>query len=462
MSQHPTTIRAHMRAHLALGLPLIGSHIAQMAIGMTDTIMLGWYDVEALAGLVLANSMFIVMFLFGSGFAFAVMPLVAAAAEAGDQTRIRRVTRMGLWISAGFALAAVPVFWFSAPLLEAAGQNPELAAKAQSYLRIMGWSIIPALTVMVLKSYLSALERTRVQLFVTVSAALANVGFDYMLIFGNWGAPELGIRGAAIASLGVQLISVSVLALYALRTFPEHSLMVRIWRPDWEAMREVARMGWHVGVTTLAEVGLFTASSLLVGLLGTVPLAAHGIALQITSVSFMVPLGLSNAATVRAGRAFGRRDGVGLRQGAKAALLMGLVWSLVSVIVFLTLPELLVGGFIDPDEPLRADILDIGRVLLAMAALFQLADSTQVIAVALLRGMQDTRAPMWIAAASYWLVGATMSYLIGIVAGVGAAGVWLGLVLGLGSAAVFLVIRFRRRSALVGLDETGQALETHG
>ncbi|MEZ5767265.1 MAG: MATE family efflux transporter [Paracoccaceae bacterium] len=128
---------SHVRAHLALGLPLIGSHIAQMAIGVTDTVMLGWYDVEALAALVLANTM--VLFLFGSGFAFAVMPLVSSAAEQGDHTRVRRVTRMGLWISAGFALAVLPLLWFSAPLLTAVGQHPDLAADAQSYLRIMGW-----------------------------------------------------------------------------------------------------------------------------------------------------------------------------------------------------------------------------------------------------------------------------------------------------------------------------------
>ena len=165
----------HVRAHLTLGLPLIGSHVAQMAIGVTDTVMLGWYDVEALAALVLANTAYMALFLFGSGFAFAVMPLVSSAAEQGDETRVRRVTRMGLWISLGFALAVLPVLWFSAPILLALGQDPELSQGAQDYLRIMGWGVIPALSVMVLKSYLSALERTKVQLAVTLAAALANV-----------------------------------------------------------------------------------------------------------------------------------------------------------------------------------------------------------------------------------------------------------------------------------------------
>ncbi|GGD44056.1 MATE family efflux transporter [Sinisalibacter lacisalsi] len=442
-----TPFRDQIRAHLTLGLPLIGSHLAQMAIGTTDMVMLGWYDVEALAGLVLATTLYMVVFLFGSGFAFAVMPLVAAAAEADDEVRIRRVTRMGLWISTGFALAVMPLLWFSAPLLQLLGQNPVLAEGAQDYLRIMGWGIIPALAVMVLKSYLSALERTRVQLIVTVAAAVANIGFNHAFIFGNWGAPELGIKGAAIASLGVQVISVAALVLYAVRRFPTHDLFARLWRPDREALGEVTAMGSHVGLTVLAEVGMFSAAGLLVGLLGTVPLAAHGIVLQITSLAFMVPLGLSNAATVRAGRAFGRRDGPALRQGAAAALTLGVGWAGLAVIAFVALPEVLIGLYIEPGEPLRAEILATGRGLLLIAALFQLADSTQVIAVSLLRGMQDTRVPMLIAAASYWLVGMTSGWFLGFVIGLGAAGVWLGLLAGLGTAAVLLSARFWRHAA---------------
>ena len=438
---------SHARAHLALGLPLIGSHMAQMAIGITDTVMLGWYDVEALAALVLANTAWMVLFLFGSGFAFAVMPLVSSAAERGDTTRVRRVTRMGLWVSTGFALAVLPFLWFSGPLLVWLGQAPGLAAAAQDYLRIIGWGIVPALAVMVLKSYLSALEHTRVQLFVTLAAAAANVAVNYALIFGNWGAPELGIRGAAIASLTVQVVSVAALAAYAVRRFPDHRLFQRLWRPDREALREVATMGGHVGLTVLAEVGLFSFASLLIGLLGTVALAAHGIALQVASISFMVPLGLANAATVRAGRAFGRGDMQTLRDGAKAAFGLGLGWAALAMVAFVALPDLFISLYLDPAEPLRDEIVAMGRGLLLMAALFQLFDATQVNAISLLRGMHDTRGPMLIAATSYWLVGAPAAWVIGFGLGYGAQGVWLGLVLGLGAAAVLLTTRFWRRSA---------------
>lgn len=441
------SFRGQMKAHVALGLPLVGSHLAQMAIGMTDTVMLGWYDVEALAGLVLATTLFIVLFLFGSGFAFAVTPLVAAAVEAEDDTRVRRVTRMGLWASGGFALAVMPLMWFSGPLLEAFGQDEALAHQAQVYLRIMGWGILPALVVMTLKSHLAALERTRVQLYVTLGAAVLNAGVNYLLIFGTWIAPELGIAGAAIASLSVNIMSALVLGVYATRSFPEHRLFERMWRPDWEAAFEVLRMGGQIGFTVLAEVGLFSATSLLMGLLGTVPLAAHGIALQIASVSFMVPLGVSNAATVRAGRAFGRRDGAGLRSGALAALTLGTGWALAAAVIFVAFPGVLLGIYLAPDEPLREAILAAGRPLLAMAALFQIADAVQVISVGALRGMQDTRVPMWAASASYWLIGAPASYGFGIVLGWGGVGVWLGLVLGLAAAAVILSVRFWQRSA---------------
>ncbi len=438
----------HIRALLKLGMPLVGSNLAQIAIGMTDTVMLGWYGVEALAAMVLANTIFFSLFLFGSGFAQAVMPLVAAADD-GDDTRIRRVTRMGIWISLGFGVLILPVFLFAAPLLQLLGQEADLAAGAQSYLRVMGWGILPALTVMVLKSYLAAQERTRVQLVASIMAALANAALNYVLIFGHFGAPELGIRGAAIASLFVQLVLLVVLMGYALKSFPGHHLFQRLWRVDREALSEVFAMGWQIGATVLAEVGLFSAVGLLMGLFGAVALAAHGIALQLASLAFMIELALASAATVRAGRAFGRRDAVALRRGAWAAYILAAGWGILAVIAFLAVPDLLIGMFIGADDPLRGPILEIGRVLLALAALFQIADATQVVAAGLLRGLQDTKRPMLIAAASYWLIGAPASWVFGIALGLGPLGIWLGLVLGLSSAALMLTVRFLRASARI-------------
>lgn len=244
----------HIRAIAVLGLPLVGSHLAQFSISLTDTVMLGWYGVEALAAVTLAGSYFFVFFMLGSGFAYAVMPMVAASAALGDEVSIRRTTRMGLWLTLGFALLVMPAMWWSGQILQLLGQNQELAALAEKYLRIAGWGLIPALLVMVLKSYLAALERTRIVLWITLIAALTNGVANYALIFGNWGAPELGMMGAAIASLISQSVSLVAVIIYALKALPEHKLFRRLWRPDWEMFARVFRLGLPIGLTLLSEV----------------------------------------------------------------------------------------------------------------------------------------------------------------------------------------------------------------
>ncbi|MEI4263662.1 MATE family efflux transporter [Roseovarius sp. D0-M9] len=436
--------RRDARSLLVLGVPLIGSHLAQMAIHLTDSVMLGWYSVEALAAQVLAHTFFFVFFIMGSGFAFAVMPMVATAVAEGDERQVRRITRMGAWASLLFAALVLPVMIGSESLFLLLDQNAGTSALAGEYLAIAGASIVPALMVMVLKSYLAALERTQVVLWLTLAAVALNALVNYALIFGNLGMPEMGVRGAAIASLGVTSATLIALGVYVAIATPEHSLFVRVWRPDWEALRDVFRLGWPIGITNLAETGLFAASSVMMGWLGTVQLAAHGIALELTSVAFMIHLGLSNAATVRAGQAYGRRDKSALRSGAVVAVGLSGVFALLTVAAFLLMPGVLMSGFIGPDDPDRAAVLAIGVGLLAAAALFQLADAGQVMALGLLRAVRDTRAPMVIAGISYWVIGIPASYLLGFPLGLGGVGVWIGLAIGLAAASALLGLRFWR------------------
>ncbi|MEM6408725.1 MAG: MATE family efflux transporter [Pseudomonadota bacterium] len=440
------TYGQHLRAILVLGLPLIGSHLAQFAVHMVDTIMLGWYGVTELAASVLATSVFFVIFIMGSGFAFAVMSMVAEAAEQGDQTRIRRVTRMGLWLSVIYAAVFLPLMIWSAPLLRILGQTEELSLLAQDYLAIAGFGLFPSLMVMVLKSYLAAMERTQVVLWVTVAAIFVNSVLNWVLIFGNLGAPELGLQGAALASVLTQVATLLALAFYPTRVpeLREHVLFQRIWRTDGPVMRDVFRLGWPIGLTNLAESGMFSASAFIIGLIGKLPLAAHGIALQIASATFMVHLGLSQAATVRAGRAKGRRDRDGLGRGALAVVFLSGAMVALTIALFLGLPEPLLSVFLSPDEPNRAAIIAIGITLLAVAGLFQLVDAGQVMALGVLRGIQDTQVPMYMAAFSYWIMGIPASYLLGITWGWGAVGVWMGLVIGLLFAAILLWWRFLR------------------
>jgi MATE family multidrug resistance protein len=438
------TYGGHTRAILTLGLPLVGGHLAQMAIGITDTVMLGWFSIEALAAVTLGNTLFFVLFIFGSGFAWGVMPMVASFAAEGDETSIRRATRMGLWLSALFAVLVLPMMIWSEPILRQLGQGPELVEVAGQYLNVAGWGILPALLVMVLKSYLAALERTQIVLWITLLAAVVNGLANYALIFGNWGAPELGVVGAAIASVSTHFVALLGTVLYILFVVPQHQLFVRMWRPDGQMFARVFRLGLPIGLTSLSEVGLFAASTVMMGWIGTVTLAAHGIAIQLASVTFMVHLGLSNVATIRAGNAFGRRDLPHMARGAVVVTLLSLGFAAVTVVGFVVWPEPLISLFMQKSEPARVQILAVGAGLLAMAALFQLVDGAQAIALGLLRGVQDTRVPMWMAGFSYWVVGIPASYLLGFTFDFKGIGVWAGLVIGLGAASVLLNLRFWR------------------
>ena len=449
--QPALTYRAHAGAILRLGMPLILSNLAQFAIHMTDTIMLGWYDVTALAASTIATTLFFVIFIVGAGFAQAVTPMVAAAAEAGDEVQVRRVTRMGLWLSIIYGLAVTVPFFWAEDILLAIGQDAEVAALAHIYLQIVIWQMIPALMVMTLKSFLAALEHTAVILWATIGTALMNAVLNYALIFGNLGAPEMGIRGAAIASLSVTAVTVLWLAVYILRRLPQFELFKNFWRSDAEIMGRVFRLGWPIGLTSLAEGGLFSASAVMMGWIGPIALAAHGIAILLASMTFMVHIGFSQAATVRAGRALGRGDGPLLRRGGITAIGLSAVFAVATSTVFVLFPDVLVSLFIDPEEPARATLLQVGASLVMVAALFQVVDAAQVMALGLLRGVQDTAVPMVMATVSYWGVGMPASYALGFWFGLGAVGLWLGLVIGLTLASVLLMWRFWGRSARIGV-----------
>ena len=438
--------RGHARAILRLGLPLILSNLAQFAVVITDTVMLGWYDVTALAAATLAGTMFFIVFIVGGGFAQAVTPMVAAAAEADDNVAVRRITRMGLWLSIIYALVmTIPFFW-AEDILVAIGQPTGVAREAHIYLQIVIWQLVPALLIMTLKSFLAALEHTAIILWATIGGAILNVFVNYALIFGNWGAPELGIRGAAIASVTVNLFTLAILVVYTQWVLPHLQLFRNFWRSDAEIAARVFRLGWPIGLTSFAEAGLFTASTVMIGWFGAIPLAAHGIALQLASLTFVVHVGFSQAATVRAGRALGRLDERGLRRGGITAIGLSAVFAVLTSIVFLAIPEQLVALFMDPQEPARAQVLQVGGVLIIVAALFQSIDAAQVMALGLLRGVQDTKVPMVVAALSYWMIGMPASYILGFPLGLGALGIWLGLVIGLAFAAVLLLWRFWGRS----------------
>ncbi len=443
---------AHIRATLTLGLPLVGTQIAQIAIATTDVVMLGWYGTEELAATVLGSQAFFVFYIFGSGFANAVLPLAAQAEGRNDATHVRRSVRMGFWILLIYAAAVLPILWHLETLLIALGQKPELASLASDYIRIAQWGMFPALMVMGLRSFFAARSSTSIVLWSALAGTVVNAMFNYVLIFGNFGAPEMGVRGAAVASVGSATVMFLIMAGWA-ALHPDHveyRIFQRFWRPEWPAFFEVFRLGLPIGFTILAEVGLFMAASVMMGWLGTLPLAAHGIAIQLASISFMIPLGLSHAATVRVGQAYGRGDMEGLARASHAVMGLAAVFALASGALFWLFPEQLISLFLDETNVDSDELLRVAVPLLLVAAAFQLVDAIQAIGAGLLRGIKDTRVPMIYAIISYWAVGLSAAYGLGFGLGLGGPGIWGGLALGLGVAAVLLNVRFARRERFLG------------
>ena len=436
------TFRTSGKNLVKLAIPLIGTHLANVALGITDTIMMGWYSVPALAALVLGNAYFFVFFLFGAGFSFAVQPLVASSSSAGEFILARRYMRMGLWLSLIYAALILPFFFSAGKILLLLGQASDISEYAKNYTRIVGFGLIPALWAMVIRFFLSGLHLTKVTLFITLTTVLLNIPLNYLLIFGNFGFPELGVTGAAISSVIVQIITAVSITAYALGKLPKYKLLARFFYFDKVAFLKVAKLGLPIGTSIVAEAGLFTASSIMMGWFGAVTLAAHGIALQITSVMFMVHLGLAEASTIKAGNAWGDKNILYLKKGAKVAASCSLLFSFIAMTFLMVFGDAVVSIYVDIDDPSREQIIHIGALLLIAAALFQFVDGGQAMALGLLRGIQDTAVPMIITILSYWLVGIPSAYFFSFVLNWAPLGIWSGLATGLGSAALLLTVRF--------------------
>ena len=380
------------------------------------------------------------------GLAIAVMPMVAQAYGRGDEVAVRRSMRMGMWASIIYSVLSLPLFFWAEPILLALGQEPDVAAKAAQYLFVVGFALFPALLFQVLRSLVSATGHARVVLWVSMLTLVVNAVVAYGLVLGGFGMPQLGIRGAAIATFVGQAFGFLYLVAYIGRDamLARYALFVRFWKPDWQALREVVLLGLPIGISVLAEVSMFTVSSVLMGQFGTVPLAAHGIAIQLSSITFMVPLGLSQAATVRVGVFHGANDRANVTRASAIVMVVAIGFAVASGLAFAFAPRALSSLFIDVSLPDAAAVIAYAAPLIVIAALFQLLDTAQVIMNGFLRGLKDTRIPMVLVLIAYWIIGLPVAWLLAFPAGLGGIGIWIGFLCGLGAAAVMLSIRYWR------------------
>ncbi|HTK79101.1 MAG TPA: MATE family efflux transporter [Rhizomicrobium sp.] len=433
------------RELLKLAGPLALTQLAQMTIMGTDMYMLGHFSTAALASATLGNTIFFFAWLLGFGPASAVSPMVAHILGASPNNRagVRAVARMGLWSVLIVSMPLFTLLQFAKPLLIMLGQNPELAAGAGRFVGALAFGLPFTLGYQVLRNYTTALSRPTAPLIVMGVSILFNAAADYALIFGHFGFPRLGLLGSGIAS-SCSFAFGFLTMLLVIRLTPglqKYRILRRFHRPHWEKLAEVFRLGLPIGLTTIFEAMLFNSATLVMGTFGTASVAAHQISLLIPSFTFMVPLGIAMAATVRVGLAAGARDREAVRRAGYTAIVIGAGFMSLMAVVLWTHPREIASLWLS-DSPSALQVIALAVVFLHVAAAFQIVDGIQVIAALSLRGLKDARAPMWIAGASYWLAGAPVSLILAYTFHMKGLGIWIGLAFGLFVAATSMVWRF--------------------
>lgn len=445
--------RADLSELLKLAAPVVGVQVGIMLMGVVDTAMVGRVSAGALAGAALGNLYFWSVCGFMMGLLMSLDPLVTQAIGAGDARTIRRSVQRGTVMATGLSLIAAGLMFPASAVLEALGQPPELAAGAGQYVRISIPGIWPFLMFGVLRQVLQAMHKLRSLVMTILVANAANAVLNWTLIFGHFGFEPMGLAGAAWATAVSRWIMTLVLAGAAWRQLgPDFWPWDRaVWRPG--PMWAMVKIGVPIGVTISLEAGAFTVVALFMGSMGETTIAAHQIALVLASFTFMVPLGVGQAATVRVGRAIGAGDLSAARRAALAAFYCGGGFMLGAAALFLVAPRVLARSY--TQDPA---VIELATRLIPLAGLFQVFDGLQAVGAGVLRGAGDTRAPMVINLMGFWLIGLSTSLLLAYVAGWGAIGLWWGFVAGLAVVATLLVLRSRAKLSR----EVRRTLVDHG
>lgn len=443
---HRSWIYREVRATLRLAGPVIAAQLAQISMGFVDTVMVGRLGPEALAGIALGNALFFTLLIVCTGVVQAVGPMVSQAVGADDSTTVARSVRQGLWLGVLLSVPAAAVLWNADALLTLAGQEPSTVERAAGYLRAILWGFVPACWFTALRSFVEGLARPLPVTIISLIGVGLNIAANDVLMYGAWGIPAFGLVGTGWASTLVYWIMFGLLTALVLTTDPFRSYRVfaRLRVPDPDVLWELGRIGGPMGVSRGVEAGLFMITALMVGTLGATALAAHQVALQCAAFTFMVPVGVAIAGSVRVGQAAGRQAPEAARQAGYASVLVATGFMGLAALAFWLLPRPIVGLYLDRSASANADVVTLAVGLLSVAAVFQVFDGAQVAASGALQGLKDTRIPMLIAIATYWGIGLTTGYLLGLHWGWGAVGLWWGLVVGLAAAAVVLIARFHR------------------
>jgi MATE family multidrug resistance protein len=436
-------IRKEISQTARLAYPVLIGQLGHMMMGVVDSVMVGQVGATPLAASSVAHGLFILFLIFGIGVSMAISPLVAMAVGSDNLEKIGIVFRQGLLVNMILSILLAIAAFYGSALFEYLNQPPDVTEQAIAYLRVLAISIIPVMLFQTYRQFSEGLSIMNPPMVVTVAANTVNIFANWVLIFGNLGAPALGLVGAGWATFitrSMMGISLMLFMIFSQR-FRSFDMGFYFSRIDRQIIRQILKIGVPSGVQYFFEVGAFAGAAIIIGWLGTKELAAHQIAINLASISFMFALSISAAAAIRVGHAVGRSDLNAVRNAGFSAILLSIGIMGSFGILFITLRLFLPSLYIEDTQ-----VIQIASTLLVIAAFFQLSDGTQAVGIGILRGIADTRIPMIITFVAYWIVGLPGGYYLGFVRDMGVNGVWIGLLVALTLSAVSLTWRFNSRS----------------
>jgi multidrug resistance protein, MATE family len=435
--------RSHIRPNFLLAYPVMLSMLGQVMTGVADSVMVGWTGAVPLAASSLANIFFSIPLFFGVGVSYAITPLVAQAEGSQDEKKIIDVLKNGSVINLMTGLILVSLIFSVEPFMHSMGQPDDVVTLAIPYLSIIAISIIPTMIFQTYRQFAEGLQRTRVAMIIVIGSNLLNILLNYVLIFGKYGFPEMGLNGAGWATLIARTVMALSMMLYVYfgRKFQPYQAGFSFGNYSRSLIKKMLHIGIPSGSQFIFEAGAFGFSALMMGWIGTTALAAHQIAINLATISYMTTSGLGAAATIRVGNFWGQRDTKNLRASAFtmigiAALLMT-AWALLFILGRNFLPSLYI-------EDLA--VIELTASLLIIAAFFQLSDGIQVVTAGALRGLQDVKIPSALTFVAYWILALPLGYWLAFPLQLGPFGIWIGLLIGLTLTASAMVVRFNRLS----------------
>ncbi len=426
-----------------LAYPVMLSQLGHTMVGVADSVMVGQLGAEPLAAAALANVIFHVLMTFGIGVSFAITPLVAAADGEGNIEKSASTLKHGTLINFIISLLLVLLVFAGGQGLRFMDQPEKVLELALPYLGIVTASIIPLMLFQSGRQFAEGLSQTRQAMIVTISTNVVNVGLNYLLIFGKMGFPALGLNGAGYATLISRILMAIVIWTYLKKSnrFDAYFKVMNSIKLGWAKVRQMLRIGLPAGFQFLFEVGAFGFSAIMIGWLGTKQLAAHQIAINMVSMSYMMASGLAAAATIRVGNQLGKKDFPTLRKAAFSIFIMVIIFMSFFAVTYFLGRNFFPGLYIHDSE-----VIEIASSLMVIAALFQISDGIQVVGLGSLRGLADVKIPTLITFIAYWIIGLPLGYVLGFTFNLGVSGIWYGLSLGLTVAAIMLFIRFKNIS----------------